>query len=123
MKRKLELPIIEYSHIYQLPLPEELLKTKLTQLLDAITELNQIISQKQTKFICGNTLTVIDLLFYFHLCNMVYFKRNPSDYPNIMKWFGRVYNIQEVKTITHQWFSMAKQITRNFGKIRKSPKL
>jgi glutathione S-transferase len=85
--------------------------------------IDSMISNKTSKFICGDSITVVDLVFYFNICNMVYFKRNHSDYPNTAEWFGNVYKIREVRAITHQWFSMAKQITKNIGKVEISPHL
>lgn len=92
-------------------------------LLKAAEELDKIVENKKGKFLCGDNLTIPDLLFYFHVCNLTYFGKNQSDYPNIAEWFGEVYQIREVRTLTHQWFSMAKQIIRSIRKRKQRARL
>ena len=78
---------------------------------------------KEGRFLCGERVSVVDLLFYFDVCNLVYFGRNQSEYPQLLKWFQDVYQLQEVKSITHQWFSMAKEIRRGMQTAKPSSKL
>jgi glutathione S-transferase len=63
-------------------------------LLKAIGELEKIMATKKGKFLCGDNLTIPDLLFYFCVCNLSYFGKNQSDYPNIAEWFGELYQIK-----------------------------
>ena len=55
-------------------------------------------------------MTVIDIILYFDACNLLYFKKNYKDYPSIAEWFGGLYEKEEIKVITHLWFSMVKEI-------------
>lgn len=59
-------------------------------------------------------MTLADLVFYFDVCNTAYFGIKATIYPYLWQWFQRIYANREIKIITHQWFAMAKQISRLF---------
>jgi glutathione S-transferase len=68
-------------------------------------------------------VTLADLVFYFDVCNTAYFGINAANYPHIWQWFQRLYANRELKIITHQWFAMAKQISRLFRPSKQKAKL
>lgn len=53
--------------------------------------LEDLLERSNTKFLSGNSLTIVDLLFYFDICNLIYFKKDHSKYPKIAAWFGKIY--------------------------------
>ena len=71
---------------------------------------------EKARFICGTEHpTIADLLVFFETSNVVYFGIDQNQYQNLAKWFKNVYSINEVKTITHQWYSIGKQFNEMFS--------
>ena len=85
-----------------------MLKKKWLEIKRTLKHFEKIISQKKGKYICGERMTIIDIVLYFDACNLLYFKKNYKDFPNIAEWFGGLYEKEEIKVITHLWFSMVK---------------
>ena len=57
-----------------------MLKEKLKRTIQAMTLFEEMVGGKKGRFLCGDNLTVVDLLYYFSVCNMIYFKRTHADY-------------------------------------------
>lgn len=51
-------------------------------------------------------------MIYFEVTILAYHARDHYQYPNIDRWFKRVYAIPEVKMMTHQWFAVAQQMAK-----------
>ena len=106
------MPVVYYYSSHPPPLPRELLNQKRKLIEAGVARAQEVVGKRKGKFICGSRVTAVDLALYFGVCNLVYFGKNHSNYPAIMPWFNDLYRIKEIKNITHQWFSMAKQIQR-----------
>lgn len=66
------------------------------------------------------------MLFFFEMTNMVYFGLDHEKYREVKRWYADVYNVPEVKAITHEWYQEAKQLMKrlqNVEVIKAKPKL
>lgn len=65
----------------------------------------------------GSNPSIADLLFYYELTNLQYFKCNHDKYPEIVKWYNRVDVIPEVRSIMKEWEPIGKERSEVFYKI------
>jgi glutathione S-transferase len=106
-------PIYENQKSEAMNEVHEALKT-----LDDLLEIEWKNSGSKGTFICGTeNPTIADLLVFFETTNIVYFGIDRNQYANISKWFKKVYSINEVKTITHQWYAIGKQFNEMFSQV------
>ena len=63
-------------------------------MIEAIKTLNDILKRNNTKFICGNDLTIADLLIFFELTNIYYYGEKIDELKELSKWFENVYNLK-----------------------------
>jgi glutathione S-transferase len=66
-------------------------------------------TKNNTNFIAGNIPTIADLLYFYELSNLVYFKVSQERYKSINDWYKRIYSIPEVKNIMQEWEPFAKE--------------
>lgn len=83
-------------------------------MFDVIAKLNEILAKNRTKFIAGDRVSIADFLFYFEMTNLVYLGLDHDKYTEVKRWFSEVYQVAEIKAITHEWYQTAKQIKRRF---------
>ncbi len=101
-------------------------KTLLDGMMDVLEKFNELLARNRTKFIAGEKLTIADLLFFHEMTNMVYFGLEHDKYREVKRWYTEVYNVPEVKAITHEWYQTAKQVMKQLQKvevIKGKPKL
>ena len=51
-------------------------------------------------------------MMYFEVTTLTFYGIDQSKYPNIDRWFKKIYAIPEVKKITHQWFPIAQKFSQ-----------
>ena len=56
-------------------------------------------------------------MVYFEVTILVYHGKDHSKHKNIERWFQNIYAIPEVKTITHQWYSVAQQMAKLLSQL------
>lgn len=71
-------------------------------------------------YVCGDKLSIPDLLFYFELTNYLYYDKSWSHHKLVDNWFKRVYNVPEVKAITHSWFGSVPEFKKLLNSIKPS---
>lgn len=71
------------------------------EMFEAIKKFDELLSLNPGKYLCGDKLSIADLLFFYELTNLTYFGLDHEKYPQVKRWFVEVYRIKEVKTITH----------------------
>ena len=86
-------------------------------MLNMIGKLDEQLALNKTRFIAGEKLTIADLLFFFEVTNLIYFDLTHDTFPAVRRWFEEVYQVEAVKTITHEWYQVAKKMRRNFRAV------
>lgn len=110
--------------IMQQPISQQHKSALFKDMFDAIAQFDQVLAKNRSKFIAGDRPTIADFLFYYEMTNLVYFGENHDSYPEVKRWFADVYGVSEVKTITHEWYQIAKQMAEMFASIEPAkPKL
>lgn len=99
------------------PVYEHQQKTLIDGMFDVIEKLNELLAKNRTKFIAGDKVTIADFLFYHEMTNLVYLGLDHEKYREVKRWFEEVYQIPEVKAITHEWFQTAKQVSKMFKSV------
>ena len=91
----------------------------------ALLGLEGILS-RNGNFVCGDQLSVPDLLFFFELTNYLFYDKSWAHHKLVDEWFKRVYNVPEVKALTHSWFAGVPEFKKLLNSIKPSnpaPKL
>ena len=101
----------------QQPLAKHHRDALFAEMSEAIKKFDELLSLKKTKFLVGDKLSIADLLFFYELTNLTYFGQDHENYPQIKRWFGEVYNIPEVKVITHEWYQIGKGLAQMFESV------
>jgi glutathione S-transferase len=86
-------------------------------MFEAIEKLNEVLTLNRTKFIAGNKVTIADFLFFHELTNLVYLGQDHDKYKEVKRWYADVYQIPEVKAITHEWFQVAKAVSKKLQTV------
>ena len=71
-------------------------------------------------YVCGDKVSIPDLLFFFELTNYLYYDKSWSHHKKVDDWFKRVYNIGEVKSLTHTWFNGVNEFKKLLNSIKPS---
>ena len=87
------------------------------EMFEAIKKFDEILSVNKTRFLTGDKLSIADLLFFYEMTNLTYFGYEHEKYPEIKRWFSEVYKIPEIKSITHEWYQIAKGMTNLFESV------
>lgn len=53
----------------------------------SIGEFEGILNSNGKRFVCGSNPTIADLLYFYEITNLTYFKVDHSAYPHISQWF------------------------------------
>ena len=85
------------------------------KIAEALDTLDKLIGEKN--YLANNTATIADLMAYFEVTILVYHGKDHSKHSNIERWFKNIYAIPEVKTLTHQWFSVAQQMAKFLSQL------
>lgn len=99
------------------PVQEQQQKTLVDGLFEALATLETILTKSKTKFIAGNTVTIADILIFYEMTNLILLGLEHDKYKEVKRWHAEVYQVPEVKAITHEWFQGAKQIAKMFQSI------
>lgn len=86
-------------------------------MFEAISKLNSLILQNNTKYLCGDSLSMADLLFFYEMTNLVLFGLSHDKYEGIDRWFKEVYRVEEVKSIIHEWYLKGKERKQLFDTV------
>jgi glutathione S-transferase len=60
---------------------------------ETIEKLDTMMLKNQTEFIAGKSPSIADLLFFYELSNLVYFRANHQKYRWISGWYQNIYAI------------------------------
>ena len=84
---------------------------------DVIKKLDMLLGNPKRNFLTGENPSIADLLIFFELTNLWYYNDSHDKYENVKEWFKNVYNIPEVKKITHEWHPIAQQFAEFFKTV------
>ena len=69
-------------------------------------------------FLLGTYPTIADLQIFFESTDEILMKRTFDDYPRIKRWFEKMNEIKEVKSIMDEWTSTALKFAEILSKWR-----
>jgi glutathione S-transferase len=59
-------------------------------MLETIQKFNSYMTINNRQFVSGDSLSIADLLYYYELTNLRYFKMNLAPYPWLAQWETRM---------------------------------
>ncbi len=78
--------ILLYSFVKeQIPFTMSDINLATKQIFNSIKQLDQLLEGK--KYICGDMVTIADLLLFFEVTNMVTYELPYEKYTNVKRWF------------------------------------
>jgi glutathione S-transferase len=86
-------------------------------MFEVLEKFNELLTKNRTKFIAGDRLTIADLLFFHEMTNLVYLGVDHEKYREVKRWYAEVYQVPEVKAITHEWYQSAKLIMKSLQSV------
>ena len=58
---------------------------------------------KGNPFLCGPKVTIVDILFFHEICNIILYKFDISSWVNLKAWFDRMLEIEEIGDIIKRY--------------------